>query len=159
MISHWNLQPVIDRFGSVQGRDLGAVADDVTRIVDGGVKDLPKGSRRRTPIRPTAPCRGGWSVHSDRLRVRIQVPQAYSREAVPGVEADLTLPEFAGRRFRARLVRTAQSIDPLTRIMRAEVEVVSGLEAADAVILNPSDSLMAGVQVRVVKPAAEQPQK
>ena len=35
VISHWNVQPVIDLYGGVQGRDLGAVADDVHRIVDG----------------------------------------------------------------------------------------------------------------------------
>jgi multidrug efflux pump subunit AcrB len=43
--SHWNVQPVIDIYGGVQSRDLGSVADEVKRIVDGSVKDLPKGSR------------------------------------------------------------------------------------------------------------------
>jgi multidrug efflux pump subunit AcrB len=45
VISHWNVQPVIDLYGGVQGRDLGAVADDVTKIVKGAMPDLPKGSR------------------------------------------------------------------------------------------------------------------
>jgi multidrug efflux pump subunit AcrB len=45
VISHWNVQPVIDIFGSVQGRDLGGVADEVSRITDGSMKELPKGSR------------------------------------------------------------------------------------------------------------------
>ena len=45
VISHWNVQPVIDIFGSVQGRDLGAVADDVNRIVEASTKDLPKGAK------------------------------------------------------------------------------------------------------------------
>ena len=43
--SHWNVQPVLDIFGAVQGRDLGGVADDVNRIVEASMKDLPKGSR------------------------------------------------------------------------------------------------------------------
>jgi multidrug efflux pump subunit AcrB len=43
--SHWNVQPVIDIFGAVQGRDLGGVADDINAIVDASMKDLPKGSR------------------------------------------------------------------------------------------------------------------
>jgi multidrug efflux pump subunit AcrB len=43
--SHWNVQPVIDVFGSVQGTDLGTVADDVNRIVAANMKDLPKGTR------------------------------------------------------------------------------------------------------------------
>jgi RND family efflux transporter MFP subunit len=166
-------------------------------------------------------------AHSDRLRVYIQVPQAYSHEVVPGVEAELTLPEFRERRFPAKLTRTTQAIDPGTRSMRAEVdvdnadgellpgayaqvhlklqasqpalvlpvntllfrgegtqvgvvgadqrvllktvvlgrdfgtevEVLSGLEAADAVILNPSDSIVAGTAVRVVEPPAAKPEK
>jgi len=40
-----------------------------------------------------------------------------------------------------------------------EVEVVSGLEPNDAVIVNPSDSLTAGAQVRVVKEIAEKEKK
>ena len=43
----------------------------------------------------------------------------------------------------------------LGRDFGTEVEVVSGLEPNDAVILNPSDSLTAGTQVRVVKEIAE----
>ena len=43
--SHWNVQPVLDIFGATQGRDLGGVADDVNKIVDASIKDLPKGSR------------------------------------------------------------------------------------------------------------------
>jgi multidrug efflux pump subunit AcrB len=45
VISHWNVQPVIDLYGGVQGRDLGAVAGEVTRIVNEAMPDLPKGSR------------------------------------------------------------------------------------------------------------------
>jgi len=166
-------------------------------------------------------------AHSDRLRVYIQVPQVYSRETVPGVEAALTVPEFPGRRFPAKLIRTTQAIDPGTRSMRAEVdvdnangellpgsyaqvhlklqtvepalvlpvntllfraegtqvgvvgpdqrvelktvvlgrdfgtevEVLSGLAGSDAVILNPSDSIVAGTVVRVVQPADEKADK
>jgi multidrug efflux pump subunit AcrB len=45
VVSHYNVQPVIDIFGSVQGRDLGGVAGDVTRIVDASRADLPRGAR------------------------------------------------------------------------------------------------------------------
>jgi multidrug efflux pump subunit AcrB len=44
VISHYNVQPVIDVFGSVQGRDLGGVAADVQKIVAQAQKDLPAGS-------------------------------------------------------------------------------------------------------------------
>jgi RND family efflux transporter MFP subunit len=158
-----------------------------------------------------------------KLRVYINVPQFYSRDAVPGVEAELTLSEFPGRSFKGSLVRTTQAIDAASRTMLAEVavdnptgellpgayaqvhlklrtsnmvlvvpvntlifrsegvqvavvqpdqrvalkkivlgrdfgtevEVVSGLEQGEAVILNPSDSLASGTQVRVVKEVAD----
>jgi multidrug efflux pump subunit AcrB len=45
VISHWNVQPAIDIYANVQGRDLGAVADEVARIMDESQKELPKGSR------------------------------------------------------------------------------------------------------------------
>jgi RND family efflux transporter MFP subunit len=162
-----------------------------------------------------------------KLRVYINVPQAYSRDAVPGVEAEVTLTEFPGRTFKGSLVRTTQAIDAASRTMLAEVgvdnptgellpggyaqvhlklhatnmavvvpvntlifrsegaqvavvqpdqrvalkkivlgrdfgtevEVVSGLEQGEAVILNPSDSLTSGTQVRVVKEAADKKPK
>ena len=158
-----------------------------------------------------------------KLRVYINVPQVYSREAVPGVEADVTLTEYPGRTFKGTLVRTNQAIDAASRTMLAEVgvdnpagellpggyaqvhlklrtsstavvipvntlifrsegaqvavvqadqrvvlkkivlgrdfgtevEVVSGLESNEAVILNPADSLTSGTQVRVVKEVAD----
>jgi len=45
VVSHYNVQPVIDIFGSVQGRDLGGVARDVTRVLDQAKKALPRGSQ------------------------------------------------------------------------------------------------------------------
>lgn len=60
---------------------------------------------------------------TDTLRVYINVPQIYSREAVPGVKADLVFSEFPGRRFRGTLVRTARAIDPTSRTLLVEVDV------------------------------------
>jgi len=57
------------------------------------------------------------------LRVYINVPQQYSPSAKPGLTADLTLQERPGRRFTGTLVRTADSIDPATRTLLAEVDV------------------------------------
>jgi multidrug efflux pump subunit AcrB len=42
--SHYNVQPVIDIFASIQDRDLGSVAKDIQKIIDETKKDLPKGS-------------------------------------------------------------------------------------------------------------------
>jgi RND family efflux transporter MFP subunit len=57
------------------------------------------------------------------LRVFVNVPQVYSRSAVPGISAELTLTEFAGRHFTGKLVRTAEAIDPSTRTLLSEVDV------------------------------------
>jgi len=158
-----------------------------------------------------------------KLRVYVNIPQGYSRDAVPGVEADVTLAEFPGRAFKGSLVRNSQAIDAASRTMLAEVavdnptgellpgayaqvhlklratnmalvipvnslifradgiqvavvlpdervalkkillgrdfgtevEVLSGLDQTDVVILNPSDSLTSGTKVRVVKEMAD----
>ncbi len=44
VVSHYNVQPVIDLFGSVQGRDLGAVATDIRKVMHDTASQLPKGS-------------------------------------------------------------------------------------------------------------------
>jgi multidrug efflux pump subunit AcrB len=44
VISHYNVQPVIDVFGGVSGRDLGGVLHDVTPLVKQAEKELPHGS-------------------------------------------------------------------------------------------------------------------
>jgi multidrug efflux pump subunit AcrB len=45
VVSHYDIQPVIDIFGAVQGRDLGGVARDIDRIVKESQKELPRGSQ------------------------------------------------------------------------------------------------------------------
>ncbi len=44
VLSHYNIRRVVDIFGAVQDRDLGAVGRDVARIVDASRKLLPHGS-------------------------------------------------------------------------------------------------------------------
>jgi len=44
VLTHYNVQPVVDVYASVQGRDLGSVASAVTKIVNDARKDLPRGS-------------------------------------------------------------------------------------------------------------------
>jgi len=44
VISHYNTRRVVDIYGSVQDRDLGAVGRDITRIVDTHRPNLPRGS-------------------------------------------------------------------------------------------------------------------
>jgi CzcA family heavy metal efflux pump len=44
VVSHYNVQPVIDIFGDTQGRDLGSVSTDISKILAETKKDLPRGS-------------------------------------------------------------------------------------------------------------------
>jgi multidrug efflux pump subunit AcrB len=44
LVSHYDIQPVIDIYGSVQKRDLGGVAGEIQKIVDDSRKELPRGS-------------------------------------------------------------------------------------------------------------------
>ena len=46
--SQYNIQPLIQIYGTTQGRDLGAVAADVQKILDETAKDAAE-ERRRSP--------------------------------------------------------------------------------------------------------------
>ena len=45
VVSHYNISPVIDIYGGVQGRDLGSVSREIAPILAASQKDLPRGSQ------------------------------------------------------------------------------------------------------------------
>ena len=45
VVSHYNVEPVIDVYASTQGRDLGAVAKDTEKVLQPFMKHLPRGTR------------------------------------------------------------------------------------------------------------------
>jgi multidrug efflux pump subunit AcrB len=45
IISHWNVQRVLDIYGAVQDRDLGAVGRDIERVLDASRGALPRGAQ------------------------------------------------------------------------------------------------------------------
>ncbi|HEY1472312.1 MAG TPA: efflux RND transporter permease subunit, partial [Candidatus Acidoferrum sp.] len=45
VVSHYNIAPVIDIFGSVSGRDLGGVSHDINKLIDANRGKLPRGSQ------------------------------------------------------------------------------------------------------------------
>ncbi|MGA2718680.1 MAG: efflux RND transporter permease subunit [Candidatus Acidiferrales bacterium] len=45
VVSHYDITPVLDIFGAVDGRDLGGVARDIQPILDRARKELPEGSQ------------------------------------------------------------------------------------------------------------------
>ncbi|MGO9211737.1 MAG: efflux RND transporter periplasmic adaptor subunit [Terriglobales bacterium] len=77
-------------------------------------------------------------VQPDKLRAYVNVPEAYSQAAKPGLTADLTLAEFPGRRFPGKLVRTASAIDTNTRTLLVEIDVD-----------NPTGTLLSGAYAEV----------
>jgi RND family efflux transporter MFP subunit len=72
-------------------------------------------------------------AQTDKLRVYVNVPEGYAPDAKPGLDADLTLSEFPGRRFPGKLVRTADAIDQPTRTLLVEIRVN-----------NPTGTLLSG---------------
>jgi RND family efflux transporter MFP subunit len=74
----------------------------------------------------------------EKLRVYVNVPEANSQSMKPGLKADLTVPEFPGRRFQGTLVRTAGSIDQATRTLLVEIDVE-----------NPTGNLLTGAYAEV----------
>jgi RND family efflux transporter MFP subunit len=160
-----------------------------------------------------------------RLRIYVQVPEAYAAVAKPGLEAQLKFAEQANKTFVARTVRTSNALDPTLRTLQVElqldnanrdvlpgayaevhfkltgnaealrlpantvlfrsaglqvatvdgtkhvklksivqgrdfgntIEVLSGIEADDRVVVNPPDSITDGASVRIVEPPPEKP--
>ena len=74
----------------------------------------------------------------DKLRVYVNVPEIYGPAAKPGLDADLMLSEFPGRRFPGTLVRTADAIDQTTRTLLVEIRVN-----------NPTGTLFSGAYAEV----------
>lgn len=58
-----------------------------------------------------------------KLRVFVNVPQMYTPDAAVGMTASLTLPQYPGKTFTGKLVRTASAVDPGTRTLLVEVDV------------------------------------
>lgn len=72
------------------------------------------------------------------LRVYVNVPEVYSRAAMPGAVSTLTLDEYPGRVFQGKLVRNANAIDSATHTLLVEVDVA-----------NPKGELLPGAYVSV----------
>jgi RND family efflux transporter MFP subunit len=160
---------------------------------------------------------------TDKLRIYVQVPEAYASATKPGLAAELRFAEQPGKQFMAQTVRTSNALDPSLRTLQVElqldnadhamfpgayaevhfklagnaeslrlpantvlfrsaglqvaivdgtqhihlkkivqgrdfgstIEVLSGIDASDKVVINPPDSLTDGVAVRVAPPPPE----
>jgi len=163
-------------------------------------------------------------AETHKLRIYVQVPEAYAAATSPGLEADLRFAEQPNKLFTAKTVRTSNALDPTLRTLQVEleldnanrevfpgayaevhfklpasgeslrlpantvlfraaglqvatldgqkrvklksivqgrdfgntIEILSGLEPDEVVILNPPDSLTDGVLVRIASPPPDQ---
>jgi len=77
-------------------------------------------------------------AQTDPLRVYVHVPQTLSRAVELGQRAELSISEFPGRKFQAKIVRTAGAMDPVSRTLLAELEVD-----------NPKNEILAGSYAQV----------
>jgi RND family efflux transporter MFP subunit len=159
-----------------------------------------------------------------KLRIYVQVPEAYAAATKPGLEAELRFSEQANKQYVAQTVRTSNALDPTLRTLQVElqldnanhevfpgayaevhfklagnaeslrlpantvlfraaglqvatvdgarhiklksivqgrdfgntIEVLSGIEADDSVVVNPPDSITDGVSVRIASPPPDQ---
>jgi RND family efflux transporter MFP subunit len=58
-----------------------------------------------------------------KLRVYVQVPEAYASVTSPGLEAELHFAEFPNKIFAAKTVRTSNALDPSLRTLQVELEL------------------------------------
>lgn len=57
------------------------------------------------------------------LRIYVNVPQRDSQLVKIGMEADLTLPQFPNRTFRAHVTNTADAVDPTSRSLLTQLQI------------------------------------
>ena len=97
--------------------------------------------------------RNGSLLPGAYVRVHLKLPQSVNSVTIP---ANTLL--FRSEGLRVGVVRNGRAeLVPLTigRDYGSSVEVVSGLQPTDAVIVNPSDSLISGTAVQVNAPPAQ----
>lgn len=86
---------------------------------------------------------GGTSMftmmHSDVIRIQLYVPQDQAFDLKPGVEASVRVPEMPGIDFRGTVSRVASALQPGTRTLLTEIDV-----------LNPDGALTPGTYCDVL---------
>jgi RND family efflux transporter MFP subunit len=58
-----------------------------------------------------------------KLRIYVQVPEAYAAVTNPGLDAELRLAEQPNKSFTAKAVRTSNALDPTLRTLQVELEL------------------------------------
>ena len=58
-----------------------------------------------------------------KLRIYVRVPETFAAVTKPGLDAELRFTEHPNRSFTARVVRTANALDPVVRTLQIELEL------------------------------------
>ncbi|MDP3704746.1 MAG: efflux RND transporter periplasmic adaptor subunit [Legionellaceae bacterium] len=82
-------------------------------------------------------------VQLDRLRLYVNIPQTFSTRITPNMHVTMRFTEHPGESFSAKLLKTADAIDPVTLTLQAEFEVQNQHE-----ILKPGRLHHGGVYYR-----------
>lgn len=64
-------------------------------------------------------------AQADRLRIRVNVPQAMTRSIEIGQKAQVLVPELPNQPLTAAVTRTAQAVDPTSRTLGVELELAN----------------------------------
>jgi len=64
-------------------------------------------------------------VHTDRLRLVVPVPEAYTADVRPGGTISFTVPAYPAETFSGTVARVAQAVDVKTRTMAVELDVMN----------------------------------
>jgi RND family efflux transporter MFP subunit len=57
-----------------------------------------------------------------RVRIYVQVPQAFTADLRPGLKATFEMPQYPGQKFDATLVTTSNAVNDVSRSMLAELQ-------------------------------------
>ncbi len=77
-----------------------------------------------------------------RLRIYVHVPQVYSSQLTPGMEASVTVPEYPGREFKAKLASTSGAVGAQSGALLAELQIENSDQA-----LKPGDYAQASFKI------------
>jgi RND family efflux transporter MFP subunit len=77
-------------------------------------------------------------AQTDTVRTYIAVPQADALAMTPGMNAEVSVQEIPNRTFHGTVVRTSQALDPASRTLLTEVDIV-----------NPGMTLLSGMYAQV----------
>jgi membrane fusion protein, multidrug efflux system len=73
----------------------------------------------------TAPTSLFQMAQTDTVRVYVSVPQSSAISIAPGQTADVRVAEFPGQIFTGRVVRTARAVDPQSRTLLTEIQILN----------------------------------